>query len=132
MKIISSIKKSKDFEYIRNKGKNYSGKYFIIIQAKSPQPTKSSFNIALKVSKKYSNKAVIRNKTKRIIKHIFIDIAKSSYTNYSDLMLLIIPKKTFFNAKFSDGLNDVKKMLSVSKNERKKYIPTKKYLKVNN
>ena len=65
MKKINIIKESKDFDNIIKTGRYLKNKYYIIYYK---EKSKDYYRFGLSVGKKISNKAVIRNKLKRILK----------------------------------------------------------------
>lgn len=111
-----SLKSSKEFNLANKYGIKKYGKYCLIIQTKNfNEITTDNPNICffgMKVSKKLSKKAVIRNKIKRRIRHIMRDIAKNPNIDLSCQALIIIPKKDFYNIEFQKIKNDFEMLLS--------------------
>jgi ribonuclease P protein component len=91
-----SLKNAKQFDIANKYGSKKHGTYFLIIQASnfthipSLHPNTSFFG--MKVSKKLSKKAVIRNKIKRRIRHLIQDISNDSSINTDNKAFIIIPK----------------------------------------
>lgn len=72
--------------------------------------TSTSFPIpiilGMKVSRKFSKKAVIRNKAKRRIRHLVQLLVKTYGSNTNNTSIIIIPKKGFENTDFAELLKD--------------------------
>lgn len=95
---VNRIKKKKDFEFIFKNSKSFKNSLFILKIAKNNLDI-SRFGFV--ISKKISNKAIIRNKIRRrvsdIAKEIISDVEKGK-----DLVLIAlsgIEKKEFFEIK---------------------------------
>lgn len=96
MKKINIIKKTQDFEYIMRNGRLLKNNYYIIYTA----PKMSEYyRFGLSVGKKISNKAVIRNKLKRMLKSI-IDNNKNIYQKDRDY--IIIMKRSCLEANYQE------------------------------
>ena len=96
---ISSLKKQKDFKSII-KGKKINNQYLTIFFRKLSDKSNKNLNISFVTQRKLGN-AVKRNKVKRILRQIMMQILKISKINLN-YSYLIIAKKTIINAKFFD------------------------------
>ena len=96
---ISSLKKQKDFKSII-KGEKINNKYLTIFFRKLSDKNNKNLNISFVTKRKLGN-AVKRNKVKRILRQIMMQILKISKINLN-YSYLIIAKKTIINAKFFD------------------------------
>ena len=96
---ISSLNKQKDFKSII-KGKKINNQYLTIFFRKLSDKSNKNLNISFVTQKKLGN-AVKRNKVKRVLRQIMMQILKISKIdlNYS---YLFIAKKTIINANFFD------------------------------
>lgn len=65
------IKKNKEFQLVFKNGQSFANRQFIVY--KLPKETQEHFRIGLSVSKKIGN-AVIRNKVKRYIRQVFLEL----------------------------------------------------------
>lgn len=113
-----SVKNQKQFDIIRAKGSKISCLYFTIVVTKNFTFTMDhSWNgtfLGIKVSKKLSKKAPIRNKIKRRIRHL-MRIALASYgLNLQNIALTFIPYKNFELVEFSKLSSEFKKLLEKS------------------
>ena len=57
--------------------------------------------LGMKVSRKFSKKAVVRNKAKRRIRHLTQLLVKNSDINTDNKSIIVIPKRGFENYDFS-------------------------------
>ena len=62
--------------------------------------------LGMKVSRKFSKKAVIRNKAKRRIRHSTQLLVKNPDINTDNTSIIVIPKRGFENYNFSKLSND--------------------------
>ncbi len=87
----------------------------MIILAKNFNLIENSYKdplfFGMKVSKKLSKKAPIRNKIKRRIRHLMRLIIKDSEINCSKMALIFIPYKNFHNIRFANLFLELKKIL---------------------
>ena len=113
-----SVKNQKQFDIIRAKGKKLSCLYFTIVVIKNftfnADATQDTTFLGMKVSKKLSKKAPVRNKIKRRIRHL-MRIAFASYgLNLKNIALTFIPYKNFELIEFSKLSSEFKKVLEKS------------------
>ena len=94
---ILSLSKNKDFKSILT-GKKVSNKYLSIFFKELSDKSVQKLNVSFVVKKKIGN-AIIRNKIKRRLRNIMIQITKISKVNF-EYSYLIIVKQTIINAKF--------------------------------
>ena len=107
---ILSLKNSKEFDLVSKHGTKKHGLCLIIILATNfTHISTSSSNptfLGMKVSKKLSKKAVVRNKIKRNIRHLMRNLVKDSSINTDNKAFIVIPKKGFEIASFAKLTND--------------------------
>lgn len=110
---VFSLKNQKEFDFVNKHGAKKHGPCFIIILSKNISSLDSlSENVTflgLKISRKFSKKAVIRNKAKRRIKHLVNILIQDSSVDINKKALIVIPKAGLEKAKFSILKNDFKK-----------------------
>ena len=94
-----SLKKNEDFKTLI-KGRKISNKYLTIFFKNLSNKSNNYLNISFVTQKKLGN-AVKRNKVKRRLRQIMMQILKISKINLN-YSYLIIAKKTIINAKFFD------------------------------
>lgn len=100
-----SLGNQKKFDLVNLHGKKVSGPYFMaviaqdfnLIQTDSQNPT----FLGMKVSKKTSKKACIRNKIKRRIRHLMRIMLKEPDLNLSKVAIIFIPYKNFDLVEFA-------------------------------
>jgi len=100
-----SLRNQKKFDLVNLHGKKVSSPYFMVviaqnfslIQADSQNPT----FLGMKVSKKISKKAYIRNKIKRRIRHLMRLMLKECDLNLSKVAIIFIPYKNFDLVEFA-------------------------------
>ena len=88
---ISSLKKNKDFKSLLS-GRKINNKYLTIFFKKSSNKNNKRLNISFVTKKKIGN-AVKRNKIKRRLKNMVLDICKNINLNLSYSYLLIAKNK---------------------------------------
>lgn len=97
---INRLSKKKDFEEVFKGGKGFKGGFLIF---KSLKNNLGGSRFGFVVSKKVSNKAVLRNKIKRRLRAAVLNIidkknGKPSYNSHFDLIIIALPdikKKDF-------------------------------------
>ena len=94
-----SLKKNEDFKTLL-KGRKISNKYLTIFFKNLSNKSNNYLNISFVTQKKLGN-AVKRNKVKRVLRQIMMQILKISKINLN-YSYLLIAKKTIINAKFFD------------------------------
>lgn len=100
-----SLRNQKKFDLVNLHGKKVSSPYFMVviaqnfslIQTDSQNPT----FLGMKVSKKISKKAYIRNKIKRRIRHLTRLMLKECDLNLSKVAIIFIPYKNFDLVEFA-------------------------------
>lgn len=112
---VLSLKNPKEFDLVNKHGTKRYGAYFIAIIAKNfteiPKDSEEGILLGMKVSKKFSKKAVVRNKIKRRIRHLVRLLAKDPEIDTHDTALIIIPKRSSETVTFQKLSNDLKKIL---------------------
>ena len=96
MKKINIIKKNEDFKKILDQGKFIKNKYYIIYYKDKEE---SYYRFGITVSKKVSNRAVVRNKLKRQVKSI-IDNNKNNFSILKDYIIIV--KKSCLEVKYKE------------------------------
>ena len=110
-----SLRNQKKFDLVNLHGKKVSSPYFMVviaqnfnlIQTDSQNPT----FLGMKVSKKISKKAYIRNKIKRRIRHLMRIMLKEPDLNLSKVAIIFIPYKNFDLVEFAKLSFEFKKVL---------------------
>lgn len=100
------LKKKKDFERVFKKGKGYRGDFLFFKETKN-NLKESRFGFI--VSKKISNKAVIRNKVKRRLRAI-IQKKKTGIKKGMDIVIITLPG--IENKSFQEIEEDVNKIFA--------------------
>lgn len=98
------IKKNTEIEEIL-KGKNSVGNKYYVIYIKKNHET-NHFRLGMSVSKKIGN-AVVRNREKRRIKHVFLSL-KDSLLPYD---IFVIERANSLNLEFSEITKEIKYLL---------------------
>jgi len=98
------LKKRKDFEAVKKKGKLISGPLFSLLVLKE-KSTESKF--AFIVSKKIDKRAVVRNKIRRRLAEAVRQILPKISAN---LKVVFLAKPNLKEAKFEDIIRELKKM----------------------
>ena len=120
-----SLRNQKKFDLVNLHGKKVSSTYFMVviaqnfslIQTDSQNPT----FLGMKVSKKISKKAYIRNKIKRRIRHLTRLMLKECDLNLSKVAIIFIPYKNFDLVEFAKLSFEFKSILQ--KTIKKKITP---------
>lgn len=96
-----------DFARIeRSRGKRIHGKYFSLLVAPLPN---DSVKFACVVSKKFSAKAVVRNRIERQTREAVRPLMKSAVKGVA---FIVYPKREALGAKFSEISRDIENLLS--------------------
>ena len=120
-----SLRNQKKFDLVNLHGKKVSSPHFMVviaqnfslIQTDSQNPT----FLGMKVSKKISKKAYIRNKIKRRIRHLTRLMLKECDLNLSKVAIIFIPYKNFDLVEFAKLSFEFKSILQ--KTIKKKITP---------
>lgn len=104
--------KNKDIRTILKKGQSFQTKHFIVLYKKN-RFDKNRFAFVL--SKKFSKKAVERNRIKRIIKEALRLYSKGGLPTGFDVV--IIPKKNIFGKKTQQLAEDIAEIGRILKEE---------------
>ena len=106
---ILSLKNEKEFDLVNKFGSKKHGTYLILVLSTkfSPSATEKSDStgstfFGMKVSRKFSKKAVIRNKVRRRIRHLVRNLVKDTTLNTQNTATIIIPKKGLDQANFKE------------------------------
>lgn len=112
---VFSLKNQKEFDFVNKHGSKKHGSCFIVILSSNISllncPFKNITFLGLKVSKKFSKKAVVRNKAKRRIKHLVNILIRDPSVDLNRKALIVIPKIGIEKNKFSILKNDLKKTI---------------------
>ena len=95
---LSSLSKNEDFKSLLG-GKKVSNKYLTIFFKKLSGKNNKKLNISF-VAKKKTGNAVQRNKIKRRLKNIFIDLEKKIKMNF-DYSYMVLAKKNMLDGSYS-------------------------------
>ncbi len=103
--IVNSLKNQKEFDLVNHKGTKYYSDYFILVISptppqllcQNPDTLDNTLYYGIKVGRKYSKKAVIRNKVKRRVRHL---VRILSVNKNQGVGAIIIPRKDFHTANF--------------------------------
>ncbi len=110
-----TLKKQQDFDLINKSGKKEFAPCFLIVMFSNYSAKKSFdpgvFYYGLKVSKKFSKKAVDRNKAKRRIRAL-LDLLTKENPDLAGSALVFIPKKNFNNYPFEKIYRYLNKIIS--------------------
>ena len=112
---VTSLKNQKEFDYTNKYSKKFYKKHFTLVvseknlnalrQSNKPDLSQMAYFHALsygmKVGKKYSKKAVIRNKAKRRIRHIVRCLFNENVIPQTIKSIIIIPKNNFHSENLS-------------------------------
>ena len=101
---IISLKNQKEFDLVNKRAAKQHGSSLILVLSDKFLNTRSTdkdiMSFGIKVSRKYSKKAVIRNKAKRRVRHLMRIMANDSKLDTQKKSLIIIPKKGFHEVPF--------------------------------
>jgi len=91
----SLLRSFKDFDYVKTNGRKFSGRYLLIFIANSRL---GELKYGFICSKKFSAKAVIRNRAKRIMK----EVLRHTKPGIIPCEIILIPKQALLTASISD------------------------------
>lgn len=103
--IVNSLKNQKEFDLVNHKGTKYYCDYFILVisptppqlLSQNPSILNNTLYYGIKVGRKYSKKAVVRNKVKRRVRHLVRILSANKTDGFA---MIIIPRKDFHVANF--------------------------------
>ncbi len=112
---LNSLKNQKQFDLVNLRGKKLSTRYFIVVVSQdfdlinvgSVNPT----FFGIKVSKKISKSACVRNKIKRRIRHLMRIMLNDADLNLTKMAVIFIPYKGFDSVEFSILSSEFKSLL---------------------
>ena len=90
------LRTRRELDFVRKNGRKYVGKYCVIIVADAPDLRKRS---AVIISKRYSNRAVDRNRARRLFRETY----RRLFPYLAPVWTVMIPRRYLMNA----GLNDL-------------------------
>ncbi|MGC0371909.1 MAG: hypothetical protein DGJ47_000610 [Rickettsiaceae bacterium] len=104
MPLIISLKNQKEFDFVNDHGNRHYSKYFMLITADKNTPSFTKQNTlspqyGIKVGRRYSKKATVRNKVKRRIRHICTLLTQGNLLGRNK-SFIVIPKRNFDNVEF--------------------------------
>jgi ribonuclease P protein component len=93
-----------EFNFVRKNGTKYVGKYFLLVYAKASD---SKLRIGIICGHKFSKKAVLRNRARRLIKESFRLIKAQIAAGH----IIFIPRKRIMNKHLQDVQTEMIKLL---------------------
>ncbi len=78
------LTKNKDFISVYKKGKSTANRFFVLYIAKKAES--EPFRLGVSISKKVGN-AVVRNRIKRLVKAVFLDLDKQLPSGYDFIII---------------------------------------------
>ncbi|MFT8321810.1 MAG: ribonuclease P protein component [Bacillus sp. (in: firmicutes)] len=108
------IKKNKEFQLIFKKGQSFANRQFVVY--KLPKMGQEHFRIGLSVSKKIGN-AVMRNKIKRYIRQVFLEL-ENLLDQEADYV--IIARKPVSDMNYEEILKSLNHVLKIAKVMKRK------------
>lgn len=112
---VFSLKNQKEFDFVNKHGSKKHGSCFIIVFSKNiaslPIQSENATFLGLKISRKFSKKAVVRNKARRRIKHLINLLIQERVLDLSQKALIVIPKIGLEKVKFSILKKDFEKTI---------------------
>jgi len=111
---ILSLKNQKEFDSVNKYGSKIHRPCFVLVVStntlqKDLVAASNPTILGMKVSRKFSKKAVVRNKAKRRIRHLTQLLIKTPNLNTNNKAIIVIPKRGFENYDFSKLFNDFSK-----------------------
>lgn len=110
-----SLKNQKQFDLVNSRGKKITTPYFMVVLARNFTSIESISDnptfFGMKVSRKISKKACIRNKIKRRVRHLMRIMLADSELNLSQTALVVIPYKKFELFEFAKISSELKRVL---------------------
>ena len=101
------LKHWRDFRTVYRKGKRFHGKHLVLIAHRNPQAEQLT-QIGISISRKVSKKAVVRNKLKRRLRHIFqLSLADIKH----QWQLIVIVRNNAARCEYEDFLRELKQLL---------------------
>jgi len=102
---IISLKNQKEFDLVNKQGSKQHGSSLILVLSKTFHNTKpvdeDTTYFGIKISRKYSKKAVIRNKAKRRVKHLMRMMIANPDLDTQNKAMIIVPKKNLHKENFA-------------------------------
>ncbi|MDP5110268.1 MAG: ribonuclease P protein component [Rickettsiaceae bacterium] len=112
---VFSLKNQKEFDFVNKHGSKKHGSCFIIVFSENisslPIQSENATFLGLKISRKFSKKAVVRNKARRRIKHLIDLLIQEHLIDLSQKALIVIPKIGLEKVKFSILKKDFEKTI---------------------
>ena len=93
-----------EFDYVRVNGIKYVGKYFLLVNAKTSD---EELRIGIICGRKFSKKAVVRNRARRLIKESFRLIKAQVSVSH----IIFIPRKRIMDKHLQDVQTEMIKLL---------------------
>ncbi|WP_445489253.1 ribonuclease P protein component [Niallia sp. 03133] len=109
------IKKNKEFQLVFKNGQSFANRQFVVY--KLPKKGQDHFRIGLSVSKKIGN-AVVRNKTKRYIRQVFLELENLLDQEADYVIIARKPVSEMNYEEISKSLNHVLKVAKVIKKKK--------------
>ncbi|MGP7819565.1 ribonuclease P protein component [Niallia sp. 01092] len=108
------IKKNKEFQQVFKKGQSFANRQFVVY--KLCKTGQEHFRVGLSVSKKIGN-AVVRNRTKRYIRQVFLEL-ENLLDHEADYV--IIARKPVSEMNFEEILKSLNHVLKIAKGIKQK------------
>lgn len=112
---LHSLRNQKQFDLVNLHGTKRSSPHFMLVIAKKfdfiATDTVDSTFLGIKVSKKLSKKACVRNKIKRRIRHLTRIMLNDNDLNLSKMAIIFIPYKGFEMIEFINLSSEFKTIL---------------------
>lgn len=96
---------NRDIRFVRDKGRVVKGKYLVVQVAEARD---ASDKVSIIVSRRFSKKAVQRNRAKRLIREALRTISESDKEKW----MILRPRQYILNAKSQDVANELSKVLN--------------------
>lgn len=103
------IKKNSEFQKVFKEGKSFANRQFIVYRYRKEGQT--SFRIGLSVSKKIGN-AVTRNRVKRYIRQVFLELRDDLHQDYD---YVIIARKPTASMDFHETKKSLQHVLKIAR-----------------
>ena len=93
-----------EFDFVRQNGTKLVGKYFLLVYAKAPD---KKLRIGVICGRKFNNKAVIRNRARRLIKESFRLLKAQIATSF----IIFIPRQKIMKQHLQEVQTEMIKLL---------------------
>ncbi len=104
LKSDNMLRLKSEFDFVRENGTKLVGKYFLLVYAKSPD---DKLRIGVICGRKFSKKAVLRNRARRLIKESF----RLPKAQIVDSHIIFIPRQRIMDKKLQEIQAEMIKLL---------------------